>query len=125
MMDKKAFMKTMEAFLAIMVVFTFVIFFLPKDTRYTEDQSVFLLRNMERNDVFRNCVLSRNDTCIESSIDEVFQGRYFYTYQIYRYSEPQIQINATEVRVYTWFFAGNQSYYDPMVFKLYYWTTNR
>ena len=111
----------MEAFLAIMIVFTFVIFFLPRDYRYPEDQSNFLLKNLEKNEDFRNCVLARNETCIENIIDELFEGRFFFDFTIYRFAEPDMDLNLANVMVYTWFFAGNSTIYDPTTFKLYYW----
>lgn len=118
---KKAFMKTMEAFLAILIAFTFLLVFLPHDVRYTNDQSIYLLKNLERNDEFRNCVLVQNDTCIDATIDTLFQGRYLHKHSIYKKIEPVQTFNATSVRTYQWFFSGNDTLQDSYVFKLYYW----
>jgi hypothetical protein len=118
---KTAFMKTMEAFLAILIVFTFLLVFLPRDVRYTDDQSSYLLKNLERNDEFRNCVLVQNDTCISTVIDTLFEGRYLFEYSIYKKVEPEQSFNASSIRAYQWFFSGNHTHDDSYIFKLYYW----
>ncbi|MFW6230542.1 MAG: hypothetical protein ACOC32_00805 [Nanoarchaeota archaeon] len=125
MTGKKAFMKTVEAFLAIMITFMFLLVFLPRDIRYTDDQSYYRLDTLERDDAFRNCVLLENPTCIDSTIDTLFEGKYLYTYDIYRYADEAREFNRTDVRTYTWFYAGNLTSYRPIVFKLYYWDPGR
>ncbi len=120
-MDKRAFMKTMEAFLAIIIVFTFVIFFMPRDFRTSGDQSVYRLQHLERDDVFRDCVMERNESCISSIIEDVFEGGYSFDFALYEFSEPATEYDGDNVNVYTWFFAGTHERFSPIHFKLFYW----
>ena len=119
--QKKAFMKTVEAFLAIIVAFTFVMFFMPRDTRTVSDQSSFRLQHLERNDDFRDCVILRDDDCIRDGLDEVFEGRYEFDFVVYGLSEPDHDLGHGDVRSYSWFYAGNRTEYNPTTLRLFYW----
>ncbi|MFP4656180.1 MAG: CARDB domain-containing protein [Candidatus Woesearchaeota archaeon] len=121
MKDKRAFMKTVEAFLAIIIVFTFVVFFMPRDVRTSNDQSIFRLKYLELDDGFRQCVIERNDSCIETTINDVFEERYSFDYVLYEYVEPEVNIEEDAVKVYSWFFAGTREKFKPTHFKLLYW----
>ena len=123
-MNKNGFMKTVEVFIAVMITFTFLLVFLPSNVSVVEDQSLFRLQNLERNDKFRNCVLQRDYSCINTTIDVIFESRYNYDYLIYTRTESEKTFNETTIRTYSWFYAGNQTSYDPTVFKLYYWDRN-
>ena len=110
--------------MAIMIVFSYVIFFLPRDYRSIENESNNLLNSIEHDDVFRLCVLTRDRECIDSIIDYRLGDVYSYQYSIYRYVEPENELNMTNVYVYSWFFSGNGTNFDPTIFKLYYWYSN-
>ena len=120
-MDRKAFMKTMEVFMAVLITFTFVIVFLPRDIPNADDQTHYLLSNIEHNRDFRNCVLIENASCINATIDDVLQGRFEYTYTIFDTYEDNPTIRQDTIRTYMWFFSGNETLYAPKIFKLYYW----
>jgi hypothetical protein len=121
-MRKQAFMKTVEVFIAILVTFTFVLVVLPKEVPDINDQSIFRLRNLDVDDDFRNCVLRDDSACINTTIDSVFEGRFLYDYEIYDSgNSPLLVIDEVEVRTYSWFYAGNQTAYNPKTFKLFYW----
>ena len=119
--NRRAFMKTVEAFMAIMLAFTFVIFFMPTEVRTIDDQSVFRLQHLEHDDVFRQCVLDRDEECIDDTMDRIFENRYAFDYVIYEFSEPEVIIEEEVINVYSWFFAGTREEFKPMHFKLFYW----
>lgn len=119
--SKKAFMKTVEVFIAAMITFTFVIVFIPRDVSVVDDQSSFRLRNLEVDDNFRNCIFASDYTCINSTLDLILGGRFLYDYEIYSNQGEAKSIPGNNVHIYTWLYAGNYTIYDPTIFKLYYW----
>ena len=119
--NKIGFMKTVEVFMAIIILFAFLIFIVPRDTRSQDNQSLFRLQNLERDDVFRECVVSRNSTCINETLEIVFQGTYLYEYVLYEFAEPLVIMDHSNVNVYTWFFAGTRREFRPIHFRLFYW----
>ena len=119
--NKIGFMKTVEVFMAIIILFTFLIFLVPRDSRSQDSQSLFRLQNLERDDVFRDCVISRNSTCINETLNAVFQGAYLYDYVLYEFAEPLVMMDHSNVNLYTWFFAGTRKEFRPIHFRLFYW----
>ena len=123
--SKKGFLKTGEAFMAIVVIFTFIIFFMPQETRTVNDQSRFRLQHLEVDEEFRECVYDEDDDCIDGILDRVFEGRYEFQYVTYRFSEPDVDIDEDQVYVYSWYYGGTGDEFDPKVFKLFYWEVDR
>ncbi|MFP4112135.1 MAG: hypothetical protein ACLFPQ_00500 [Candidatus Woesearchaeota archaeon] len=117
-------MKTVEVFIAAIITFTFVIIILPPKYNYDSDLSNSLLDNLDRDDVFRKCVIQENTSCIEQKLSESLLGFYNYTYAVV--SDPLDQGNLnlpdTKIDVYNVVISGNYTYYNPKIFKLYYWT---
>jgi hypothetical protein len=122
-MGKKAMMKTIEAFIAAFLAFTFIIATLPANYEFRQDTSGLNLRGIEKDYAFRNCVIAENSVCINSKIRESIYGMYNYTYQIIDdpQEEPAITIPDGKVNVFSVAISGNYSHYDPKIFKLYYW----
>ncbi len=121
-MNKKGFMKTVEVFIAILVTFTFILAVLPKQVPDINDQSIFRLKNIDEDDTFRNCVLRDDSACINTTLDELLEGRFLYEYEIYESGKvSHLVVDENEVRTYSWFYAGNYTLYQPTIFKLFYW----
>ncbi|MBN1503312.1 hypothetical protein JW930_07270 [Candidatus Woesearchaeota archaeon] len=125
-MDSKGFMKTMEVFLAIIMATVFIFYLLPQFTGVqTTEQSIRVLKNLEKNDEFRNFV-TRNTGCYNNTNTTVdsFMQSYLsedYEYQFCIAATPDALPNV-KVPVDTLFMTGNLTDYSPRIVRLYYWT---
>jgi len=121
MKDKKAYLRTLEVFMAFLATFIFVIYVVP--TYVTGDapaESINLLTPLA-NDL-REC---GNASCVESIItdfDPDFARRYDYKINI------STNLNAVVTglprkNIYTdsVYMAGNITNYSPRIIRLYYW----
>jgi hypothetical protein len=122
-LNKTAMMKTLEVFIAALITFTFVIVILPPKYDFKSDLSNSLLKNIEEDDEFRNCVISENSTCIREKVRTSLYGYYNYTYQIFDdpSDEPFIILPERKINTFSIVIAGNFTEYDPKIFKMYYW----
>jgi hypothetical protein len=123
--SKKAMMKTVEVFMAMMITFIFLMIILPSASRNSNNDSYDnLFRNLEFDDLFRSCVLIEDETCIDSIIERSFYGYYQYDYEILdSISENSIVTNLPkkQVQIYSIVISGNYTSYNPKIFRLYYW----
>lgn len=123
-MMKKGMMRTVEIFLAAMITFTFVLIILPPKYDYQEDLSNSLLQNIESDEDFRQCVIEEDSACISESIKRSLFGYYNFSYVIFDdpLDEPILSgLPNRKINTFSIVVSGNESYYNPKVFKLYYW----
>ncbi len=82
-MNKKGFMKILEAIIAIIIVFTVVLMILPKTQRNVgaipselELISSTIIEDAQNDESFRKCMLGFNDypKCIRDKVDEILGG---------------------------------------------------
>jgi hypothetical protein len=121
--DKKGFMKTLEAFLAILVTVIFIILMVPQSPSRTELEEDFgLLDILAQDEEFRNCVITENNSCVRVFLDNTIDiGYYNYTFNISTDTTSSARIKKGDVYLKTYFIATNLSAYDPKILKLYYW----
>ncbi len=123
-MNKKAYMKTLEVFIATMITFTFIIYIIPTDRAENNNLADSLLKNIEEDLEFRNCVIMEDTTCLNNKINISFYGAYEYDFLIFDdpLTEPDY-LNTTSDKVYTYsrVFSGNYTNYNPKILKIYYW----
>ena len=124
--NKKAMMKTIEVIIAAMITFTFVLAILPSDKKYSLETTSSLLDNIENDKAFRNCILTEDNYCINQTIQKALYGYYTYDYELLDdiNQESTISLPETKVSIFSIIFSGNESYYNPKIFKLYYWINN-
>ena len=118
-MKKKAFTKTMEVILALALSFLFLTFivkpYIPKKQLTTADY----LDELKDDSVFRNCVLSENTTCINSSLTTIIPTKYIYTFSI---NTTNVTLpEDKDIFVNSLFVAGNLTCYQPKTLWLWYW----
>jgi hypothetical protein len=123
MVNKKGFMRTLEAFVAIMMTILFVIFILPDNRTDTVDSpNINVLEILSQDYTFRNCIIIENYTCVQSYFDEhIDVGYYNYTFNISSDYSARARIRRDNVFLKTFFVAGNDTVYEPKILKLYYW----
>jgi len=121
--DKKAFVRTLEVFIAVVVTFIFINFVIPLRTATdVTASSTHILEVLEQNDDFRDCVVEYNITCINNSIDYYLPDAYSFTFNVS--DDPNIgvpDLPRKEVLVDSIFVAGNISAYTPRIVRVYYW----
>lgn len=124
-MNKKAFMKTIEAMLAVILTGVFVLYLIPQFTgTEVSEQSMVILNNLEKTPNFRNFVISTTG-CFNSSNVTVREFITSYLPEEYSYllCISGIPDNLPDEKVFldTAFFSGNISFYSPRTVRLYYW----
>ena len=126
MIDKKGLMKTVEVFIAALITLTFVIIILPPKYSYNQDISNNVFNALEKDPVFRRCVILEDDACIDEKIENSLFGYYNFTYDMYNLpsEETPRTFSAENVNTYTVVISGNRTSYNPKIFKLYYWVNN-
>jgi hypothetical protein len=126
-MDKKGFAKTLEAIIAVVLSFLFIVFFIPPvktDTDFVRPD-LSLIDILEQNPSFRNCVVSENYTCINSTLMSYYP--YFaelYAYTINISTDPEIsgvELPQADVHIESLMIAGNDTFLYPKTLRVYYW----
>ncbi|MFC1754395.1 hypothetical protein ACFL96_13555 [Thermoproteota archaeon] len=75
---KKAYMRTLEAFIAFIMTFSFLIFIAASRHSSTEPDTpqLYVLHNFEQRPDFRDCVYINNITCIEDLVNSSIPRAY-------------------------------------------------
>lgn len=113
----------MEAFIAIIITLIFIVFILARqNTAEVERSPLDILGAVSQDDAFRNCVLGRDVACINGTLEGIMPNRYEYLYNLSADPRTVLQgLPAQRVFVESYLFAGNDSDYDPVVMRLFYW----
>ena len=121
--DKKAIFKTLEAFIAVFITLIFLIVFIPQIRERSEPQTPQnVLATLRDNDEFRNCVVQKNETCINQTIDKALLDTYDFKFNLS--NDPNAVVSGLpEKRVYanSLFIAGNATNATSTVVRLYFW----
>ncbi|MBW2964376.1 hypothetical protein KY363_02855 [Candidatus Woesearchaeota archaeon] len=117
-MDRKAYMRTIEAFFAFFITFIFVIFVVLKGggAKAPVDQ-LEVLSALEQRDDFRDCVYAVNATCAELLVRPFIPATYDFKVAI---GAPAPFKGAKDIYTETIFMASNRTN-DYKVVYLYYW----
>lgn len=125
-MKKKAYMKTLEAVIAMVLSFMFITFFVPIRSETEQRQpDLDMVNILEQNMAFRTCVLSENISCLNST----FESYYPYVILDYGYAinvsrDPKVSgvsLPTTNVHSESLLIAGNDTYITPKTVRIYYW----
>ena len=123
MVNKKAYLRTLEAVLAVIITLGFLIFILPQRgpvEKRTVDYD--LMPTLEKDNLFRECVLSGNSSCINSTISNNLPSRYDYVFTLT--NNPNLaatNLPQKTVLVESIFIGGNSTQQLNKVMRLYYW----
>jgi len=123
MVNKKAFIRTLEAFFAILITIIFVMFSLPPDAVQNKVKpEMDMMDTLAYDESFRACIFVENYTCVDTILREnIHYGYINYTFNISSSYSHQARINRDDVFLKTYFFAANQTAYSPKILKIYYW----
>lgn len=120
-MNKKAFMKILEASMALLLTFLVITFIFPRMTA-TKTKPMTVLNILEQDPGFRACVVGGNFTCTETYVREYLGPEYSFAVDISE-NVNTIRTNLPEKDVYvdSIYISGNLTSYAPRMVKLYYW----
>ena len=118
MVNKKAFMRTLEVAIAAVITFIFVIYLIPDFNQKNPDNSIDILSSLKSNPDFIRCSLSKDQPCVEGFIRSNLPARY--DFKVLLTSDPKKAVDdlpTVQVYVDSLFLSG-----DPnVIIKVYYW----
>jgi hypothetical protein len=116
--NKKAYMKTLEAFFAFFITFIFVVFVVLKGVGVKQPHTQLdVLQALEQRDDFRACVYSGNATCAEDIVRPFIPAAYSFKVSI---DVPTPFKGAKDIYTETVFVVSNHTDAYDVVY-LYYW----
>lgn len=119
-MNKKGFMHTLEAVLAITIMFLFITFIVQKPYTDPKTEKTKVLITLTQDEEFRSCLMANDVGCVEKTVRAYLPARYDFAIQLgstqQRTDLPTKDINTDVVYV-----AGNTTTYDPKIVVVYYW----
>ena len=121
-MNRKAYLRTIEVMIATIITFLFVYFVFPKSQTPEEKIKLGVLKVLENNPDFRNCVITLSYNCTENYLNDYVPKNYGFVFDIaenpdiYRANLPEKSINTETIYI-----AGDINLYSPKIVKLYYW----
>lgn len=126
-MNKKAYMRTFEAVLAVITGFLFITFIVSSRSP-TEifKEKIDMMSLLKDNPEFRQCALSSNLSCLNSTLQlhyPDFVKAYSYEFNVTtnpRSAPPEMP--AKDIYLESVFITGNSTFSYPRVVRLYYWT---
>jgi len=124
-MKKKAYLKTLEAVFALVLTFLFIMFVVPpRMVVAPKEPSIDFVGLLGQNPDFRNCIVAENYPCLHTAIDSLYpELNKTYEYRLNISSDPNSVIDLPQKEVYvdSVFIAGNVSYFNPKILRIYYW----
>ncbi len=120
---KQGIFRTLEALIAIFITFLFLVIFIPQQRERAQPTAPpNAITNLRDNDEFRNCVIQKNETCINQSIDRNLADSYDFKFNLsdnpYAGAPllPQKKVYANSM-----FLAGNTTNSTRTIVRLYFW----
>ncbi|MBI2176524.1 hypothetical protein HYU40_04250 [Candidatus Woesearchaeota archaeon] len=122
--NKQGIFRTLEALIAIFITFLFLIVFVPMQrerAQPTAPQNV--LASLRDNDEFRNCVIQKNETCINQSIGRNMEDSYDFKFNLSdKPYAPAPPLPQKRVYANSMYLAGNTTNSTTFIVRLYFWT---
>jgi hypothetical protein len=127
MSGKRGFVKILEMFLAVTIVFIFLMLAIPRGTRlYSEEPDLSLLYSLSKNSEFRNAILLGNNSYVNASIRNALDAnslsRLNFTFSIS--SNPNFVaafLPDAMIISYSMFISSENSNYGPKILRIYAW----
>lgn len=125
-MGKSAYMKTLEAVIALVLSFLFITFFIPiKSETEVREPDLDLVNILEQNPSFRSCVLSESYSCLNSTFESYYPYVIIdYDYRINVSTDPKVSgvsLPTSNIHAESLMIAGNDTYITPKTVRVYYW----
>ena len=124
-MVKKAFLRTAEAVIAIVITFTLLTVMLRQETvtetRRPPENILYLLKE---DPDFRTCVEIRNTACINQSINSQMPDNYDFTFNISEDPNAAVSAGLPSKRIFAdaVLLTGNTTNSTTRIVRLFYWT---
>ena len=123
--DKAAVFKTLEALIAIFITFLFLLVFIPQVRENTQQQTPQnALVSLRENDDFRNCVIQKNQTCLNQFAEKNLEGKY--NFIISSSDNPNAAVSGLPQKKVVYanslYISGNTTNVTSTVVRLYFWT---
>ncbi|MBN1544384.1 hypothetical protein JW898_02885 [Candidatus Woesearchaeota archaeon] len=116
--NRKAYMRTLEAFLAFFITFIFVVFVVLKGVSPKGAKTPLeILSSLEQRDDFRECVYAGNETCARLIVRQYIPSSYDLKVSI---GAPAPFKGAKDIYTETVFITSNRTN-DYRIVYLYYW----
>jgi hypothetical protein len=120
---KKGAFKTIEALIAVFITFLFLFVFIPAQTQNADSsQGKNVLNSLRDNQIFRNCVITKDIGCINQTISQALGDGYDYTVNLS--DNPSTSVfGLPSKRIYTnsIFISGNITNSTKTIVRLYFW----
>lgn len=125
-MYKKAYVKTLEAAIALVMSFLFITYFIPVTSETDQRQpNLDLVNILEQNPDFRRCTLIENYSCLNATFEDYYPNVVdVYNYRFNISTNPRIsgaELPTASVYAESLMIAGNDTYIQPKTVRLYYW----
>lgn len=123
-LNKKGFMKTLEALLAAMIILVFVAYIIPANTTTQTQDPSGVLRSLSQNEDFRNCVVTYNMSCVNDLINQTILPEYQSNYVFLVTKDPtQIPNGIPNQKVISesTYIATDGTIHNEYIVRLYYW----
>ncbi|MBI2550599.1 hypothetical protein HYV83_05495 [Candidatus Woesearchaeota archaeon] len=122
--NKKGVFRTLEALIAIFITFLFLLVFIPQQRELSVPETPpNILAGLRDNEDFRNCIILKNQTCINQTLDKNLEDKYDFKFNLSE--DPHVSISGLpQKRVYanSIFIGGNTTNSTSLIVRLYFWT---
>lgn len=123
---KKAYLKTVEAAIAIVLSFMFIVYFIPTKPDTKESLAdLDILTIMDQDSTFRRCAIAENYSCMNATFESYYpEVTLSHDYLFNVSTNPRISdvsLPPLDIRVESIMIAGNDTYLRPKTIRLYYW----
>lgn len=128
--EKKAFLKIIEVFIAITIVFVFIMMTQSKTVVQNDVESRKIMQFLSTDEGFRSDVYSINNYCVKKGSGLRMNQRIesalpkYLNYTLCVYNDPNFKIDGLpdkKVYVDSYYFSADNYSYDGRIAKLFYW----
>src|SRR3989338_11563501 len=124
--SKKAFLRTLEATLAVVITLVYVVMITQRgDVQSSAPATEKNLKFLSQDESFRQCVISENKTCVNTKIKSHIDNKLNFTFIISKNPENiSNELNALpdkDIVSESYFFSGNITKYSGKTLRIYYW----
>lgn len=121
--NKKAVFRTLEALIAIFITFLFLLVFIPQQRELSVPETPpNILAGLRDSEDFRNCVILKNSTCVNQTLDRHIEDKYDFKFNLSE--DPNVAVpGLPQKRIYanSIFIGGNTTNATRLVVRLYFW----
>ncbi|MBS3133407.1 hypothetical protein J4470_04800 [Candidatus Woesearchaeota archaeon] len=122
MVGKKGMFKTLEALIALFMTLLFLVVFIPREAADIQTEPKGFLSILREDDGFRNCIIQKNVTCINQTIDNSLEDNF--DFKLNLSEEPSTTVSGLpDVQVFSesLFITGNVTNSTTAILRVFYW----